>query len=48
MVGRALDGEIERDLQAVLRAAGDQASEVVEVPSSGCKASWPPASEPIA
>ena len=30
MVGRALDGEIERDLQPVRRAGGDQAAEVVE------------------
>jgi hypothetical protein len=30
MVGRALDGEIERDLHAVIAAGGDQAVEIIE------------------
>ena len=49
VVGRALDGEVERDLDAELAAARDQrARSPRSVPSSGSIASWPPSSEPIA
>ena len=44
MVGRALDGEVERDLQAVLVRGLDEPAEVLEGAEFGWIASWPPSS----
>jgi hypothetical protein len=49
MIRRALDGEVERDLQAVLaRRLEPQRRNPRMSPSSGWIASWPPLFEPIA
>ena len=49
VVGRALDREVERELDARRsRPRATRASKSPSVPSSGCTASWPPSSAPIA
>ncbi len=48
VVGRGLEREVERDLDAEVRAAATSRSKSATVPSSGCTAVWPPAAAPIA
>ena len=47
VVGGALEGQIESDLQAEASSALNEAVEVREVASSGWMASWPPSGEPM-
>ena len=48
VIGRGLEGEVERDLEAVPLASATKASKSSSVPRPGSTAVWPPASEPIA
>ena len=48
MVGRRLEREVERDLDAVARAASTRCSTSAIVPRSGWTAVWPPSTAPIA
>jgi hypothetical protein len=48
MVGRALDREVERDLQPVLARGRDQAAEILERAERGMDRVVPPSSPPIA
>ena len=48
VVGRALDREVERDLDPCFPAAATMASKSPSQPSSGFNAAWPPSAPPIA